>query len=106
MTNSTINIAGLNENMVSGFFAKGNRLWFGDITNSMNTVAFEGETDEDFFEAAREATKPHEQRHWREIGFYAVPILNELDWCGGERRRCPALRLRHHLTQMLCGGCK
>ena len=84
MTNSTINIAGLNENMVSGFFAKGNRLWFGDITNSMNTVAFEGETDEDFFKAAREAISRMSTAIGENIGFYAVPILNELDWCGGE----------------------
>ena len=84
MTNSTINIAGLNENMVSGFFAKGNRLWFGDITNSMNTVAFEGETDEDFFNATREAISRMSTAIGENIGFYAVPILNELDWCGGE----------------------
>lgn len=83
MTNSTFNIAGLEENMVSGFFAKGNRLWFGDICLN-NTVAFEGETDEDFFNAARKAISRVTQPIGENIGFYAVPILDELDWAGGE----------------------
>ena len=50
----------------------------------MNTVAFEGETDEDFFKAAREAISRMSTAIGENIGFYAVPILNELDWCGGE----------------------
>lgn len=84
MTNSTINIAGLNENMVSGFFAKGNRLWFGDLIDRNNTVAFEGETDEDFFNAAREAISRMTNTIGDNIGFYVVPILDELWWAGGE----------------------
>lgn len=83
MTNSTINITGLNDSMVLGFFAKGNRLWFGD-TDINNTVAFEGETDEDFFNAVREAISRVTQPIGENIGFYAVPILDELDWAGGE----------------------
>ena len=83
MTNSTINITGLEENMVSGFFAKGNRLWFGDISLN-NTVLFEGETDEDFFNAARKAISRMTNTIGENIGFMAVPILDELDWAGGE----------------------
>ena len=83
MTNSTINITGLEENMVSGFFAKGNRLWFGDISLN-NTVPFEGETDEDFFNAARKAISRMTNTIGENIGFMAVPILDELDWAGGE----------------------
>ena len=83
MTNSTINITGLEENMVSGFFAKGNRLWFGDISLN-NTVLFEGETDEDFYNAARKAISRMTNTIGENIGFMAVPILDELDWAGGE----------------------
>jgi hypothetical protein len=84
MTNSTINITGLNENMVSGFFAKGNRLWFGNTIDPDNTVTFEGDTDEDFFNAAREAISRMGDAIGEDIGFYAVPILDEFDWAGGQ----------------------
>ena len=84
MTNSTINITGLEENMVSGFFAKGNRLWFGPHIDPNNTVVFEGDTDEDFFTAAREAISRMTNAIGENTGFEAVPILNELDLAGGE----------------------
>ena len=84
MTNSTINITGLEENMVSGFFAKGNRLWFGPHIDPNNTVVFEGDTDEDFFNAAREAISRMTNAIGENTGFEAVPILNELDLAGGE----------------------
>ena len=83
MTNSTISIPGLEYELIEGFFGKGNRLWFGDICLD-NTVAFEGETDEDFFNAARKAISRMTNAIGDNIGFYALPILDELDLAGGE----------------------
>ena len=84
MTNSTISIPGLEYELIEGFFGKGNRLWFGPHIDPNNTVVFEGETAEDFFNAARKAISRMTNAIGDNIGFYALPILDELDLAGGE----------------------
>lgn len=82
MTNTTINIAGFDN--IADFYGKGNRLWFGDSVNPCMSVIFEGETEEDFFNAAREAITSMTNVIGDTIGFYALPILDELWECGGK----------------------